>query len=40
MRPAIEISATGFGEEDEEEGSNVLADTLQDDDPALIERIT
>ena len=38
MRPAMEISAMAFGEE-EDEGSNVWTEHLTEELPALMERI-
>ena len=39
VRPAMEISAMDFGEEEGEDGSNVWTEHLTEELPALMERI-
>ena len=39
MRPAMEISAMGFGDEEDDDGSNVWTEHLTEELPALMDRM-
>jgi hypothetical protein len=39
VRPATEISAMGFGDEEDDDGSNVWTEHLTEELPALMDRM-